>query len=39
MDFLKENINLISPIAFTIAIEKVNLEEKEFLKQIRKIKK
>ncbi len=39
MDFIKKNINIISPIAFTIAIEKINSDEKEFLKQIRNWRK
>jgi len=35
-EFIKENIKKISSIAFTIAIEKMNKEEKEDLKRARK---
>lgn len=34
--FLNKNIARISPIAFTAAIEKIPIEEKEVLKKLRK---
>ncbi len=37
MGFVKQHIKKISPIAFTIAIEKIRMDEKDALKELRKM--